>query len=194
LSRGDSFEILDHSGKYVPVVFFADDTSYLKTALDYNCIAYLLNPVAPAAIEKALTKYRMLHDYFAATHTRHNFETSHSRHARTRMIVRSGKENVAVPLTDIVLIHTRHRNVFVVDQQGHEYTTDKTLSDIEATLDKETFFRVNRHCIVNINYVHGFKTHERVKLQVELTVPGLKHSVIVSQEMAHEFREWLYNA
>ena len=193
LGTGLSFEILDHYKEYIPVVFVADDTTFVKNALDYNCIAYLLNPVNPGNIERVLEKYRMLGDYFTSLQSK-KAASKNQKHERSRMIVRDGKENIALPINDIVLIHTQHRHVYLADQHGNEYTTDKTLSEIETGLDKESFFRVNRRCIVNINYVHGFKTFERVKLLVELSVPNLKQSVIVSQELARQFREWMYNA
>jgi DNA-binding LytR/AlgR family response regulator len=192
LGEGVAFTILDHSNNYTPIVFMGDDTGFLKKALEYNCIAYLLSPVDPSTLQRTLAKYRMLYSYYSSVMSKQN--PLRSKHERTRMIVRNGKENIALPISDVVLVHTLHRSVFVIDHHGTEYTTDKTLSEIETGLDKEKFFRVNRHCIVNINFVHGFKTFERVKLLVELTVPGLKHNVIVSQDMAREFREWMYNA
>lgn len=189
---GLSFEILSKCNVFAPVIFVAEDDCFVKNTFDYNCIAYLVKPLDPSRIRRALTKYRMLNNYFTNGHNHHN--QGSYKPVKSRMIVRNGKENIALPITDIVFFRTEHRCVFVTDQQGNEYTSDKSLSDIEAELDKERFFRVNRQYIVNINFIHGFKPYERVKLLVELTVPELKHNVVVSQEMAPQFREWIYNA
>ena len=189
---GPAFNILDHGNSYTPIVFMANDTSFVLKALQYNCIAYLVNPFDPSTIHRALTKYRMLETYYSSILSKH--VPGHNKHEKTRMIVRNGKQNIALLINDIVLIYAMNRNVFVTDKDGTGYTTDKTLSEIEAGLNRDKFFRVNRHCIVNINFVHSFKTFERVKLLVELTVPQVKHSVIVSQDLARQFRDWMYNA
>jgi DNA-binding LytR/AlgR family response regulator len=134
-----------------------------------------------------LAKYRMLNDYF------HNGPDG-VKHRKHRMLVKKGKESVSLPINDIVLFHTWRKSVYVTDYLGQEYTTYKNLCDIERELDKDQFFRVNRQYIVNINFIHGFKPHERVKLMIELTRSEIKHHVIVSQEMAPQFKEWMYNA
>ena len=71
---------------------------------------------------------------------------------------------------------------------------DKNLGELEQTLDENIFFRANRQYIININFIKGFKSYEKVKLQVDLTIPDLNHCIIVSQETAPQFREWMYNA
>ena len=102
-------------------------------------------------------------------------------------------ENIAMRLEDIVLFYTENKVVYVIDKSGKKYMADKNLSDLELELD-ETFFRANRQYIINLNYVKGYKAYEKVKLIVDLTLPDLNHCVIVSQEMAPQFREWMHNA
>ena len=127
--------------------------------------------------------------------TRNDSKDKPAAHIRHRMLVKKGRENISLPVSDIVLFHTEHRTVYVIDKRGREYIVDKNLCDIELELDRSIFFRVNRQYIVNINFIHGYKTHEKVKLVVELTVPKLNHHfLVVSQEMAPQFREWMYNA
>ena len=48
--------------------------------------------------------------------------------------------------------------------------------------------------IININFVKGFKAYEKVKLVVDLTLPEINHSIIISQETAPAFRKWMYEA
>lgn len=68
---------------------------------------------------------------------------------------------------------------------------DKNLSDLEDGLDRAVFFRVNRQYIVNIAFIKSFKAYEKVKLQVDLSMPELNHRIIVSQETAPFFRRWI---
>ncbi|HEY0060017.1 MAG TPA: LytTR family DNA-binding domain-containing protein, partial [Flavisolibacter sp.] len=76
-----------------------------------------------------------------------------------------------------------------------KHLLDKNLSDLESELDSDRFFRANRQFIVNSDYIKGFRTYERVKLQVELNVDiPFNNTIIVSQETAASFRQWLYEA
>lgn len=113
---------------------------------------------------------------------------------KTRLIVKKGMENIALRLDDVALIYTESKVVFVIANNEKKYIYDKNLSELEQELDKSIFFRANRQCIVNINYIRGFKTFEKVKLQVDLTFPTLPHKIIVSQETAPQFKKWIHEA
>jgi len=103
-------------------------------------------------------------------------------------------ENISLRLEDIVLFFTENKIVYVVDQWGKKYLVDRNLGELEEDLDGAIFFRANRQYIVNINYIKGFKPYEKVKLQVDLAIPDLNYSIIISQETAPAFRKWMHEA
>ena len=113
---------------------------------------------------------------------------------KTRLIVQKGMENIALKLDDVALIYTESKVVFVIANNERKYIYHKNLSELEQELDKSFFFRANRQCIVNINYIRGFKTFEKVKLQVDLTFNTLPNKIIVSQETAPQFKKWIHEA
>ena len=113
---------------------------------------------------------------------------------KTRLIVKKGIENIALKLDDVALIYTESKVVFVIANNEKKYIYDKNLSELEQELDKSIFFRANRQCIVNINYIRGFKAFEKVKLQVDLTFPIIPNKIIVSQETAPQFKKWIHEA
>ncbi len=119
-----------------------------------------------------------------------NYETR----KKNRLVVRKGLEHIALKLEDIIFFYTEHKLVFVIDRTGKKYLADKTLTELEEILDNNVFFRANRQYIININFIKGFKTFEKVKLQVDLMVPDLNHCIIVSQENSPQFKEWIFNA
>jgi DNA-binding LytR/AlgR family response regulator len=110
------------------------------------------------------------------------------------MLVKKGMENISLRLDDVVLFYTENKIVYVLDRFGKKYLTDKNLAELEEELDQTSFFRANRQYIVNINFIRGFKSYEKVKLILELTQSDINHSIIISQEMAPQFREWMHNA
>jgi DNA-binding LytR/AlgR family response regulator len=110
------------------------------------------------------------------------------------LLVKKGLENIAVRLEDIALIYTQNKLVYVIDRYSKKYVSDRTLTELEDELDKTIFFRVNRQYIVNINYVRSFKPHEKVKLLIDITIPEINHSIVISQETAPAFRKWMHDA
>jgi len=113
------------------------------------------------------------------------------RKKKTRLILKQGNENIALTVADIALFDTRLRSVFVIDKCSKEYQLNKSLSEIQECLDENIFFRANRQQLININYIRCFKTHEKVKLIVELNLVHVHIPIIISQETAPLFKKWL---
>lgn len=194
LGDGLSFEIFNQSGIRIPVIFITGYDEFMLNAFEYNGIDYLLKPVDKECLRKALNKYRMLEKHFTDHHSISNLLQYIGNHKKKRMIVKKGMENISLRLEDTVLFYTENKIVYVIDRHGKKYLADKNLSELEEDMDNTVFFRANRQYIININFVRGFKSYEKVKLVIDLTLPEINHCIIVSQEMAPQFREWMYNA
>ncbi|MBK5272970.1 MAG: response regulator transcription factor [Bacteroidia bacterium] len=195
LQDGLSFEIFKITDTHIPVIFVTGYDEFIMNAFNCNGIDYLLKPVDKNELKKALVKYRMFEKHFTShneivKNMVQNFETR----KKSRMVVRKGLEHIALKMEEIVLFYTENKIVYVIDRIGKKYLTDKTLSDLEEDLDETFFFRANRQYIVNLNYIRGFKTYEKVKLVIDLMIPDLNHFIIISQENAPQFRQWIFNA
>jgi DNA-binding LytR/AlgR family response regulator len=194
LSDGLSFEIFNKGNIRIPVIFITGYDEFMLNAFEYNGIDYLLKPVDKESLSKALVKYKMLEKHFTNHHSLANLMQYIGNHKKRRMIVKKGMENISLRLDDVVLFYTENKIVYVLDRWGKKYLADKNLAELEDELDEATFFRANRQYIVNINFIRGFKSYEKVKLILDLTLPEINHCIIISQEMAPQFREWMHNA
>jgi DNA-binding LytR/AlgR family response regulator len=194
LGDGLSFEIFNQSGNRTPVIFVTGYDEFMLNAFEYNGIDYLLKPVDKDGLSKALVKYRMLEKHFASHHSMNNLLQYIGNHKKKRLMVKKGMENISLRMEDIVIFYTENKIVYVIDRCGKKFLADKNLGELEEMLDENIFFRANRQYIININFIKGFKSYEKVKLQVDLTIPDINHCIIVSQETAPLFREWMYNA
>ena len=195
LPDGLSFEIFRETEVKIPVIFITGYDEFMVNAFTFNGIDYLLKPIDKRELDKALVKYQMLEKHFAGhNETIKNLSKYFSSRQKNRMVVRKGLEHIALKMDDIILFYTENKLVFVIDRSGRKYITDKTLSELEEYLDSSKFFRANRQYIVNLNFIKGFKTFEKVKLQIDLMLPVPNHNIIVSQENAPQFKEWIYNA
>jgi DNA-binding LytR/AlgR family response regulator len=111
---------------------------------------------------------------------------------RERIVVKRGLEFILLRLEDVVLLYTENKIVYVADKDGKKYMAEQNLSELITSLDETVFFRANRQYIVNIAFIKSFKSYEKVKLQLALTTPELSHHfIIISQEMAPQFRKWI---
>lgn len=188
LPDGLSFEIFNRVPIKSPVVFVTGYDQFVLNAFEHNGIDYLLKPVDGKDINRTLTKYRTLENHFAP---HPSFLQLFKPKGRARLLVKRGIENIPLKTEEIVLIYTENKLVYVIDKNGKKYVTEKHLSELEEELDHAVFFRANRQYIINIEFVKSYRSFEKVKLQVDLSLTSLSHQIIISQEMAPGFRKWI---
>lgn len=197
LADGLSFDIFNQVKAQIPVIFITGYDDYMMMAFENNGIDYLLKPVDKSDLEKSLLKYSKLKEHFSHTKTSDSVENLSrfiNQRKKTRLLVQKGLENIALLLENVALIYTQNKLVYVIDHLSKKYISDKTLGELEEELDSNIFFRVNRQYIVNINYVKSFKSFEKVKLLIDIIIPDINHSIIISQETAPAFRKWMLDA
>ena len=193
LEDGLSFEIFTKAEIRTPVIFITGYDQFVMNAFEYNGIDYLLKPVCDEELRKAIIKYRRLERHFSNQPSINNL-VQYVNRKRTRLIVKKGLENISLRLDDIVLFYTESKMVYVVDKFSKKYIVDRNLGELEEELDDAIFFRANRQYIININFIKGFKSYEKVKLQLDLVNPELNYNIIISQETAPAFRKWMHEA
>jgi DNA-binding LytR/AlgR family response regulator len=113
------------------------------------------------------------------------------RKKKTRLIVRRGATYFALKHSDIALIYTSDKLVYVIDRESKKYMADKSLAELENELDHSIFFRANRQFIVNFNFIKSFKSYQKVKLLVTMDVPDFEKPVIISQQISPAFKKWM---
>ena len=192
LPDGLSFEIFTEVNITTPVIFITAFDKFIMNAFENNGIEYLLKPVSNDNVGKAIAKYKKLQKHFSIDETAFkNLAQSIGGNKKTRLLVKKGIETISIKLEEIVMFYTENRIVYVIDSVGKKYLSDRSLNELEEELNDSIFFRANRQYIINLNFIKSFKPYEKVKLQIELTVPHPDHFIIVSQNSAPEFRSWI---
>jgi DNA-binding LytR/AlgR family response regulator len=194
LPDGLSFEIFAEINITTPVIFITGFDRFMLYAFENNAIDYLLKPISKDDVSKAIIKYKNLQKHFnGQQQSFNNLVQLLNVKKKVRLIVRRGYENISIKMEDIVLFYTENRVVYIFDKEGKKYLSDKTMNELEAELDDSVFFRANRQYIVNLNFIKSFKSYEKVKLQVQLNIPEVNHTIIISQKTAPDFRLWIMN-
>ena len=110
---------------------------------------------------------------------------------RKRIITHIGTEYFVIRPEQIAFIITDQRNTLFMDGEGRRYSKKIPLSRLEADLDPERFFRINRQCIINIDYIRSFHLIESTKMVIHVKLGNGTSDLMVSQEKLAAFRRWL---
>ncbi len=189
LKDGNSFSIFEKINITAPIVFITAYDNYLVKAFEQNSIEFLLKPIDEVAILHTINKYKKLKQHFIARYDEIAGKFFMSK-KKNRLIVKKGIEYQSVLIEDIAYFFTEHKVTFLVTKQEKKFMLDQNLKELEEELDPALFFRANRKYIVNIDCIKSYKTFEKVKLTIDLSIP-VNEEVIVSQENATAFKKWM---
>lgn len=188
LSDDHSFEIFKQYPIQFPIIFTTAYDKYLLTSFDYNSIDYLLKPVTEDRLRKSLQKVKSLEQHFVQGNLQKILD-----HIKTpapnRILGKKGTEFIALNMDDIAYFFTEHKIVFAKDFNDRQLIVDKTISDLEATVDPQKFFRLNRKYLSSMAAIEKFRPDNgKIKIQLK---PDPKEEVFVSKETAPGFRGWI---
>jgi len=150
------FELLDRLDRDLPVIF---TTAYDKYALDafaVNSIDYLLKPVEPERLDRALDKLERLAGQVRPD-VRELARAVAAQLSPTRRLERiasrSGERTTLLEVARITHFYSKDKLTFAV-AGGRDHAIDYTLAELEERLDRRRFVRIHRATIVNTAFVH----------------------------------------
>ena len=188
LSDDHSFEIFRKHPVNFPVIFTTAYDKYLLESFEFNSVDYLLKPITEEKLKRSLEKVKKLEYHFIQGNILKLIGQTESP-SKTRIVAKKGNEFIALDLDDVAYFYTEHKLVFVKDFTGRQLIVDKNLGDLESTLDKNRFFRLNRKFIAQLKAIEKFKP-DKGKIKIFLK-PEMKEEIHVSKETAPEFRVWI---
>lgn len=189
LSDDHSFEIFRQHPVNFPVIFTTAYDRYILESFEFNSIDYLLKPITEARVKISVEKIKTLEKHFLQGSLN---RLINNQRPKNRIVGKKGTDFIVVELDDAAYFFTEHKIVFLRDFSGRQLIVNSTLSEIEATIDMEKFFRVNRKFIVQHKAIEKFKP-DNGKIRVFLR-PEMKEEIHVSKETAPAFRAWIAGA
>jgi len=192
LADGLSFKIFEKVQVKSPVVFTTAYDEYSLKAFEVNSLDYLLKPIQKADLRRALVKYDTLYDR-SVFQLSSDFISSFLKQKdyKERFLVKSGSKFYNKSTRDITYFSTENKLVYLHDNEpGKRFLTDFTLDElVRDLLDPNTFFRINRQFVVNIDAIELFKAYSGQRLILQLK-QGQMDELIVSREKVSIFKEW----
>ena len=198
LEDGLSLRIFDEARVTCPVIFTTAYDDYVMKAMERNAIDYVLKPLDPERLARALDKYVRLREHFGrAEATRSALVALGSDLAGkgketvppARVLARRGAGFVAVPIERVAWFTTEYKQTVLVERGGKRLLVDEALGDLEARLGGRVF-RLNRQYLACADAIVSFESAGRGRVLVTLD-PRSSDDVIVSQELAASFKEWI---
>lgn len=144
------------------VVFVTAYDKYAIKAFRFSAIDYLLKPVDPEELKKAVKKVENKH---SDKHSYRQFENF----LHNQQLTNLGAKKIALPTTD-GLVFIEVRDIIRCDaddnytmfffKNGKKFMVARTIKDFEELLDDFGFFRIHQSHLVNLNEVKQFVRDE----------------------------------
>lgn len=193
LADGKSFEIFQQFNVLTPVIFTTAYDEYAMEAFELNSIDYLMKPISPDKLKKALDKYsritnRQTKPAIPGDLARQLLEKKSS---KQRFVVHSGSRILFKYADEIGYFYAQDKSCFLVEREKHQkYLLDATLEQIEAEVDPSRFFRINRSVIIHLDHIREVRRHLGKRLRIITKIPATD-DLTVSRTRVGSFKEWL---
>lgn len=198
LSDGLSFEIFRKTSVSVPVIFTTAYDQYALKAFELNSIDYLLKPISPELLEKALIKFQT---YFSNSNSL-NVLTSNQLHSinqilnnwpknyKERFLGKTANSLQHIDINEVAYFYADDVLVFLITKDGKRYQIDFKLENLESILDPKQFFRINRSVIIQPKAILKIEKHLNGRYALLLN-PKFESEVLISKARVNEFLKWL---
>lgn len=191
----DGFEVLSMLDKQAlpETVFVTAYDQYAIQAFEHAALDYLLKPVRRHRLAESVERVRTR---LAAAPTagaeglakllRRSLDRPQE--YLQRLPVRSRQSILILPIEDVTGLRLEDGLVYVQSNKGEFWSKYTTLSQVEGLLDPDSFMRIHRQHIVNLNHVHEVKAFDNQTARLTLSCG---HQARVSRSHMKRFREVL---
>lgn len=194
LADGVSFEIFEQLELECPIVFATAYDEYAIKAFQLNSIDYLLKPFNKETLLKSFDKFDKISSSNLSlkdVNISSLMEQFSNRNIyKQRFLISKGDALIPIATEQISYIYTEDKAVLVKTKNGNDHFINYSLDDLEAQLDPNQFFRLNRQFITNIKAITKISQYFNGKLKIELS-PLQENEVIVSRAKTRVFKNWL---
>ncbi|WP_345952682.1 LytTR family DNA-binding domain-containing protein [Mucilaginibacter sp. PAMB04168] len=177
LPGASGFEILERLEHLPAVIFTTAFEHYAFQSYDYHAIDYLLKPIVPERLARAIRK--------ACTHFGVNTTSPAGDDLQHRIFIKDQHKTWLVPLGNVRLFESKgnYVQVFFDDQNPLML---RSLQQLEDTLDPKQFMRINRQQIINLKHILKVGRTFGNRLKVTLSDGATAE---VSRRQVAKFRE-----
>jgi len=194
MPRMSGFEVLAQLPKQPIVIFTTAYDQYALQAFGVNSVDYLLKPVEPESLERALTKIERLRDsgqsvapdlqavFKQLTDSLHDAKAEYP----DRIASRLGDRLRFLDLADVTHFYAEDKLTYAVCD-GKAYCVDYAITALEKKLDPKKFLRIHRGTIVNAAWIREVTSLPGGTLNVRLK-DSKETDLVVARDRATDFK------
>ena len=191
LADGISFEIFDQVKVNAPIVFTTAFDQYAIRAFQVNAIDYLLKPIDPKELERAVEKFKSRTGPPSLDlNMLKSLIQPQTKSYKSRFLVRFGEKIQSVPVEEIAFFYSEERVTFIQTHSGKKYVVDSTLEQVESQVDQAVFFRLNRKYLSHVDSIEEVLTYSNSRLKITLRNCA-DRDILVSREKVTDLKDWL---
>ena len=194
MPRLNGFELLARLPSQPIIVFTTAYDQYALEAFGVNSVDYLLKPIEPEALDRALKKVERLRGsgQFAQPDLQALIKKLTDSLPETRpaylerIASRLGDRLWFLDLTHVTHFYAEDKLTYAVFQ-GKAYCVDYAITELEKKLDPKKFFRIHRSTVVNVHWIKEVASLPGGALNVRLK-DGKDTDLTVSRDRARDFK------
>ena len=194
MPRLDGFEVLARLPRQPIVVFTTAYNQYALAAFGENAVDYLLKPVGPKALERALNKVERLRGAGLPAPTdlraliQQITDLLHKNKAEfpNRIASRLGDRLWFLDLDRVSHFYAEDKLTYAVSE-GKAYSVDHAIVELERKLDPAQFARIHRSTLVNLAWIKEVSSLPGGALNVRLK-DARNTDLTVARDRAREFK------
>jgi two-component system LytT family response regulator len=160
----NGFELLAHLTSQPFIIFTTAYDQHALRAFETNAIDYLLKPIEPEQLERALKKLGRIRPIAKPDWQQNpalpqllreltaSLREGHATYPN-RIASRVGERISFLSLDEVTHFIAHDKLTFAV-VKGRRHCVDQTIADLERRLDPAKFLRIHRSALVNVSWIH----------------------------------------
>jgi two-component system, LytTR family, response regulator len=146
------FDVLELIGTDVSVIFTTAYDQYAMRAFEVHAVDYLLKPIGRERFEEALLRAKSrLGEKLPAPHELASAARPPQQFLE-RLVVKDGTKVTLIPVAKLDYVEAQDDYVALASQ-GKKHLKQQSIASLEACLDPDSFVRIHRSYIVNLERV-----------------------------------------
>ena len=192
LSDGVCFEIFRQTDVKAKVIMTTAYDSYALKAFEAGSVDYLLKPIDPAALQRAVARCRMregnidLEALLKAT----GGAPATRKEYKERFLIRVNDRIIPLQTSRIAYIYSEEKSNWLITDDGHKYIIDMALNIVNEELDPDKFFMISRSCIISLKAITSIIKQAGGRLRI-IPSPSSSFEMTVSRSRVDDFLTWL---
>ena len=190
LSDGLAFAIFEHARVDAPIIFTTAYDQYALDAFKVNSVDYLLKPIKPEELRRALDKFARWSRQDIARYLERIAGLAAAPKYKDRLLIPVRDKLLPISVREIACFYTSDKSTSVFLRDGRSYPYARTLEQIASTLNPADFIRANKQYILSRDSVRDLTIwfDNRLLVTLDIEVP---ERIYISKNKASEFKNWM---